>query len=298
VSIVPRSSTLLGVSVVRPESLTGSLELVATPPRHSASLLSGLVLVVVVGLGTLPRGHFLVAVYAVSFWHYYLYALAYGLGAVPLGVLKRDAIAMKAVSLTALAAAYLAAPIDGRSVAVVGGGFLLNALGARALGADRTYYGHEVAGLPQWRSKAFPYSWISHPMLVGNIAAFGGTLINADFRREWWPLAGAHVAMNGGLLVMELSVTPRRRERLRAWAGQVGAAALRAPLRSGLYVAGSGAALGVAAGFAASSPTDVLLGAAIGAGVAAHAAVIAISYSMPAVPRAAQGGARRHDLPC
>ena len=25
-------------------------------------------------------------------------------------------------------------------------------------------------------------------MLVGNVAAFGGTLLNADFRRAWWPL--------------------------------------------------------------------------------------------------------------
>src|SRR5262249_25655595 len=117
------------------------------------------------------------------------------------------------------------------------------------------------------------------------------TLINADFRREWWPLAGAHVAMNVGLLVMELSVTPRLRERLRAWAGQASAAALRAPLRSGLYVVGSGAALGAvlgaAAGSGAPSAAEILFGAAIGAGATAHAAVIAIGYSMPAVPRAA-----------
>jgi hypothetical protein len=31
-------------------------------------------------------------------------------------------------------------------------------------------------------------------MLAGNVVAFAGTLINADFRREWWPLACAHVA--------------------------------------------------------------------------------------------------------
>jgi len=257
---------------------------------------------VVVGLGTLPGGHLPLAVYALSFWHYYLYGLAYGIGAVSLSVLKRDAIAMKTVSLAALGVACLGAPVDGPSVAVVGAGFLLNALGARALGPDRTYYGHEVAGLPRWRATSFPYSWIAHPMLVGNIAAFGGTLINADFRREWWPLAGAHVAMNVGLLAMELSVTPRVRERLRAVAGQAAAAALRAPMRTGLYVAGPGAAVGGVLGWAAGSgtpsTTHVVLGAAIGAGVAAHAAVIAICYSMPALPRAAGDGAPRHELPC
>jgi hypothetical protein len=48
-------------------------------------------------------------------------------------------------------------------------------------------------------------------MLVGNIVAYGGTMINAEFRQRWWPLAAAHVALNLGLLAMERFVTPRRR---------------------------------------------------------------------------------------
>ncbi len=36
-------------------------------------------------------------------------------------------------------------------------------------------------------------------MIVGNVAAFGGTLINPAFREQWWPLAGLHVALNIGL---------------------------------------------------------------------------------------------------
>jgi hypothetical protein len=79
------------------------------------------------------------------------------------------------------------------------------------LGVDRTYYGHEVAGLPLRRITAFPYSLTNHPMILGNIAAFGGTLINPVFREHWWPLAGLHVALNAGLLVMELAGTRRRR---------------------------------------------------------------------------------------
>ena len=79
------------------------------------------------------------------------------------------------------------------------------------LGLDRTYYGHEVAGLPPRRITAFPYSLTAHPMILGNVAAFGGTLINAGFREQWWPLAGLHVAANVGLLVMERAGPRRRR---------------------------------------------------------------------------------------
>ena len=46
-------------------------------------------------------------------------------------------------------------------------------------------------------------------MIVGNVAAFGGTLLNPEFRQHWWPLAGLHVALNIGLLAMELA-GPRR----------------------------------------------------------------------------------------
>ena len=75
-----------------------------------------------------------------------------------------------------------AAPLDLASLAVIAGGILLNVRAAAALGVDRTYYGHEVAGLPPRRITAFPYSLTSHPMILGNVAAFGGTLINPEFR--------------------------------------------------------------------------------------------------------------------
>jgi hypothetical protein len=87
----------------------------------------------------------------------------------------------------------------------------LNLRAAQVLGLDRTYYGHEVAGLPARRIAAFPYSLTSHPMILGNVAAFGGTLINAPFRAEWWPLASLHVVLNIGLLAMELAGLRHRR---------------------------------------------------------------------------------------
>lgn len=149
--------------------------------------------------GTLP-----LAVYLLSFWHYYLYWLAFAFGGVPFDLFKRDAIAMKTVSVLALAVAYLAAPLDLVSLGVMGCGILLNMRAAAVLGIDRTYYGHEVLGLAPKRVTAFPYSLTAHPMILGNVAAFGGTLINPAFAQHWWPLAALHVALNIGLLFMEL----------------------------------------------------------------------------------------------
>ena len=145
-----------------------------------------------------------IAIYLTGFWHYLLYWLAFTFGAIPHAVFKRDAIAMKSVSVAGLAAVYLAFPLDPLSLAVIAGGILLNVVAAAALGADRTYYGVEVAGLPPQRVERFPYSMVAHPMILGNVMAFGGTLLNAGFRQDWWPLAVVHVVLNIGLLVMEL----------------------------------------------------------------------------------------------
>jgi hypothetical protein len=151
------------------------------------------------------------AVATLSFWHYYLYWLAYSFGAVSPREFRRDAVLWKTIALVALACVYFAAPLNLLSLSVVAAGFLLNSLAARALGTDRTYYGYELMDLPPAKSTAFPYSWITHPMLVGNMAASGGTMLNADFRRQWWPLAVAHIVLNLGLLIMELVITPQRR---------------------------------------------------------------------------------------
>ena len=181
--------------------------------RHGSTLACGLVVLSVV-LGAALERSLPIAVYLLSFWHYYLYWLAFAFGAVAFEVFKRDAVAMKTVSVAVLAVVYLANPIDLASLAVIAGGILLNVRAAAALGIDRTYYGHEVAGLPPRRITGFPYSLTDHPMILGNLAAFGGTLINPAFRQHWWPLAGLHVALNIGLLAMELA-GPRRRRAVR-----------------------------------------------------------------------------------
>jgi protein-S-isoprenylcysteine O-methyltransferase Ste14 len=163
-----------------------------------------------IGLIAAAQGRIDIALFALGYWHYFIYLLAFGYRAVPLRVLKRDAVLMKGTALALLFAIYLAEPLAPVSLAVVAGGFLLNAAGAAALGADRTYYGHEIAGLGYERVTAFPYSITSHPMLIGNVVGFGGLLLNLDFARRWWPVVVAHVAANAALIVMETSL--RRHE--------------------------------------------------------------------------------------
>jgi len=244
-------------------------------PRRHASTACSLGFVVLVLAAAVGGGAPAVAVYALGFWHYLLYALAFGFGRVAPGVFRRDAVLMKGVSLAGLGVVYLAAPLDALSLAVVAAGFLLNLLAARALGAERTYYGREVAGLPALRVTAFPYSLVPHPMLLGNVLAFAGTLINAEFRAQWWPLALAHVGLNLGLLAMELGVTPRR--------GAAGGPALP----GGSLAIALAALFGGAAGFALGRD---LLSAGIGALAPAYAAVLLHCY-------AGAGDRHQHEAP-
>lgn len=151
-----------------------------------------------------------VAIYLVSFVYYGFYWQAFAWGTPSFDAFKRDALLLKAASVAALAFVYLQAPPDLLSLCVIALGILLNARAAAVLGIDRTYYGHELAGLPARRISEFPYSAMSHPMIVGNVMAFGGTLLNPAFRAAWWPLAALHVVLNLGLLAMERAGPGRR----------------------------------------------------------------------------------------
>jgi hypothetical protein len=167
---------------------------------------------VVLGIGAIA-GQWVVVVYALSFWHYLIYALAFVPRAVRLRVFEHDAVLMKAASLAVFAAVYLPSVPSLLSLLVVAFGLLFNLAAARALGTDRTYYGYELAALPGERVTAFPYSLLSHPMLTGNAVAFTGTMLDDTFRAAWWPLAVAHVILNLAILVMEARAEGRKLER-------------------------------------------------------------------------------------
>ncbi len=246
---------------------------------NASSLLCVVFVAAIAGLASAGRD-LAIAVYALGFWHYYLYGLAYRFGAMAIEVFKRDAILMKSASLALCGWAYFSGSVDATSIAVVAAGFLLNALAARELGADRTYYGYELVDLPFQKVTRFPYSWIAHPMLVGNIAAFGGMLINADFRRQWWPLAWIHIALNLGLLVMELYVAPLRLSRQRTERNAPREGRAGRGKRDGIALLAC-AATAVAFGAWASWRANGLLGASIAASLLAYAYGIYRCYSDP-----------------
>lgn len=157
----------------------------------------------------------MLAVYAVSFWHYLLYWRAYRHGSDDPARFRRRAVALKTLALVAFAYAWLGASWHWPSAVVMAAGFLLNLMGARALGPARTYYGWELGEVAASRVTAFPYSVTSHPMLLGNLVAFGAPLLNPAFRAAWWPLSVLHVLGNVSLLVMETHVTPLPRRNRR-----------------------------------------------------------------------------------
>ncbi len=148
-------------------------------------------------------GEWGLSVYALSFWYYLVYALAFFWRRVPLERFKRDSMVLKTVSLIALGFVLWSVSPNALSLVVTAAGFALNISAFRALGPDRTYYGFELGGIPAKRVTSFPFNVLSHPMLIGNMVAYGGPLIDETFREEWWPLAAAHVLLNLLVLLME-----------------------------------------------------------------------------------------------
>jgi hypothetical protein len=152
----------------------------------------------------LASGHWQPAVYALSFWHYLVYALAFLWRQIPHGAFMRDAMLLKAVALAAFVPALWQTMPNAAAWIVMAIGFAINILATRALGAERTYYGLELEALQPMRLTSFPYSVMAHPMLIGNMVAFAGPLLDQAFRTLWWPLAVLHVLLNLLILLIEI----------------------------------------------------------------------------------------------
>lgn len=136
------------------------------------------------------------AVYALSFWHFPVYVLAFLCRTIPQERFIQDGIVLKTLSLVIFGIIMLITLPNILAIVVMAAGFTLNITAARALGAKRTYYGYELADLPLKRITSFPYSLTAHPMLIGNMFAYGGTLLDDAFRLNWWPLGVLHVGLN------------------------------------------------------------------------------------------------------
>jgi hypothetical protein len=166
------------------------------------------VVVLVIALLAGSRG---LAIYTLSFWHYLVYALAFLWRCITPERFQRDAVLLKTISLVALASAFLPTLPSLLAILVMAAGFALNNAAYRALGDARTFYGVELEALPPARLTAFPYSVTAHPMLIGNMAGYGGALLDEGFRQDWWPLAVLHVVLNFAIILMEARGRQSRR---------------------------------------------------------------------------------------
>jgi len=126
------------------------------------------------------------AVYLLSFWHYYSIGSPSLFGAVAFDVFKRDAVAMKTVSVAALATVYLAAPLDLASLIVVACGILLNVRAAAALGSTGPITVTRWPACRRGELPPFPIADRPSDDPGNRIAAWR----HLDQRRfaAWWPL--------------------------------------------------------------------------------------------------------------
>lgn len=126
----------------------------------------------------LPPTAFMIAT---SFRHYlsYMTTFAFREPTVAHGVFIRDAKLYKSISMMHLARRLLPlvnVATDAPALAVIASGFAVTVLATVRLGNLRTYFGSELGFCkPAW-VYGFPYGYIPHPMIVGQIFAFGAML--------------------------------------------------------------------------------------------------------------------------
>lgn len=119
-----------------------------------------------------------------SFRHYLVYitTFAFRQPMVAHGEFMRDVWLYKTIALTHLSARLLPLvefPQDGPGLLLALLGFFITMSATAQLGMVRTYFGSELGFVkPEWVS-GFPYGVIPHPMIVGQIFAYGSIMY-------WW----------------------------------------------------------------------------------------------------------------
>jgi len=125
-----------------------------------------------------------------SFVHYIRYITTFYLRrGIDFGSFKRDVLLFKSLALFQLFFMYFCPTAfkgynpnttvlpfewDVVSIAMIIGGYTISALATKAIGIDRTYFGSELGLVPPKWIDQFPYGYIPHPMIVGQIIALLG----------------------------------------------------------------------------------------------------------------------------
>lgn len=118
-----------------------------------------------------------------SFRHYLVYMTTFAFRDKPVahGYLMRDAKLYKTIALSHLGRRILPLvqlPRDWPGVTLAVLGFSITMLATARLGFVRTYFGSELGFVkPKW-IEGFPYGYIPHPMIVGQLIAYSSIL--------WW----------------------------------------------------------------------------------------------------------------
>ena len=119
-----------------------------------------------------------------SFRHYLIYMTTFDFRNPPVahGYLMRDSKLFKSMAMAHLGRRLLPLvklPHDLPGVLLVAIGFFITILATTRLGFVRTYFGSELGFVkPEWIN-GFPYGYIPHPMIVGQLIAFGSIIF-------WW----------------------------------------------------------------------------------------------------------------
>ena len=149
-----------------------------------------------------------------SFRHYCIYmsTFAFREPDVAHGNLMRDAKFYKTVAMCHMAYRLLPVlqfPKDLPVVACAAAGFAVTILATIQLGFVRTYFGSELGFVqPKWIT-GFPYNTIPHPMIVGQLFAWGSILYFLAIREdrltmETINLIGAHMTFYTAHMVQEM----------------------------------------------------------------------------------------------
>lgn len=146
-----------------------------------------------------------------SFRHYVLYITTFGYRrpAVAYGDFVKDCKIYKTVALFHLVRMMypkIDCVRDVVGVLCVAAGYVVTLMATYRLGFVRTYFGSELGFVkPKWIT-GFPYGYIPHPMIVGQLFALGNMLLWWGERMELWEkaLVAAHMGFYTTHMVQEM----------------------------------------------------------------------------------------------
>ena len=146
-----------------------------------------------------------------SFRHYLIYMTTFAFRSPPVahGYLVRDCKLFKSMALAHLGHHLLPLvelPRDVPGVLLAIAGFSITILATMRLGFVRTYFGSELGFVKAKWIEGFPYGYIPHPMIAGQLIAFGSILYwwQASLTTETLALLVAHMTCYTVHMIQEI----------------------------------------------------------------------------------------------